>query len=409
MLDDVNPPPNSPNTLRWLAAAVLAASSGWLACTLDTRGELEVVAAAGAEADASAAIGGAGGTAGQGGSLQQGGSGGLGGSPEAGGAGGQPNGGAGGSSAGSGGAPLAEDCANGVDDNGDGLKDCEDPACKAGFVCVPIPPSEWGPVGFVRDRAPAAPSTDCGAYAPADIAMFDGIEAPAGGCTCGCAAPAGGVCQVGATLFQYATCSGGAAQQPNGCYDFSKNGWVIGSVSTLKPTLSTAGVCAASASGSPQAPAWKSAVDLCTVVVAGAGCGDSHMCVPRPPAPLGPAACVQRAGTVDCPDGYPQQRILYDAMQDNRTCAVGSCTCGSATGQVCDVSVSLYKDAGCANHAGTYKLDGYCHATGFAAGAVGSSRFTGQTTGGACTSGGAASVIGDVTPINARSMCCTSP
>src|SRR6185436_995373 len=42
------------------------------------------------------------------------------------------------------GPPPAEDCENGVDDDGDGLVDCADPDCaKLGYQCVAAVPSGW--------------------------------------------------------------------------------------------------------------------------------------------------------------------------------------------------------------------------------------------------------------------------
>lgn len=51
---------------------------------------------------------------------------------------------------GGGGATGVEDCANGDDDDGDGLTDCADPDCGAvGYACVAAPPSGWsGPVAI---------------------------------------------------------------------------------------------------------------------------------------------------------------------------------------------------------------------------------------------------------------------
>src|SRR5207253_611948 len=47
-----------------------------------------------------------------------------------------------GSTTGTGGAAVEQDCTNGLDDDGDGSTDCEDPDC-SDFSCVPAPPAGW--------------------------------------------------------------------------------------------------------------------------------------------------------------------------------------------------------------------------------------------------------------------------
>lgn len=42
-----------------------------------------------------------------------------------------------------------ENCFNGIDDDANGLADCDDPACNALVACVPAVPSGWqGPVAI---------------------------------------------------------------------------------------------------------------------------------------------------------------------------------------------------------------------------------------------------------------------
>jgi hypothetical protein len=379
--------------MRWLppVAAVLSGlAAAWSpSCTLQTHGELEVPGGVGLDASA--------GAAGHGGALFTGGAGG-------GAAGTNPGG-----NSGAAGAAGPENCVNGVDDNQDGLVDCEDPKCTPNHICVPAPPAGWSSVSFQRDRAPNTQPTSCGDLQPSGTALFKGINAPAGGCSCGCGTASGGQCTGGVTLWQYGNCGGGPAQQPNGCYDIHLNGWTIGGVETTQPYVSTAGTCSAAASGAPQPASWNKTLDLCKVTDVGAGCGAGNVCVPRPAAPFDNLACVEQSGKVDCPAGYPQQTLYWEQFNDNRICSPTGCSCGAAAGQVCDFKVELYTAWKCDNAVvGTYPLDGQCHATGFGNGYIGSTKIVGNIKGGSCEASGAPSITGAVNPTGAHSVCCNA-
>src|SRR5262249_31310533 len=94
----------------------------------------------------------------------------------------------------------AENCLNGVDDDGDGAVDCDDPDCSAGgFACAEAAPDGWsGPVIF--GRADGASMLACPAPWREDVA------APAcSACMCD---PGGAACSSPATTFYSSQCSG---------------------------------------------------------------------------------------------------------------------------------------------------------------------------------------------------------
>jgi len=70
------------------------------------------------------------------------------------------------------------DCANGLDDDGDGAVDCDDPDCAGGYPCVSVPPYGM-PFPYESD---CANGLDDDGDGNADCADQDCLEAP--GCPC---------------------------------------------------------------------------------------------------------------------------------------------------------------------------------------------------------------------------------
>src|SRR5262245_29671494 len=94
---------------------------------------------------------------------------------------------------------ATEDCTNGVDDDGDGAVDCEDPDCAgAAFTCVAPAPADWnGPAIFgqtVGDHALACATP-----------WTKKVDAP----TCTACSCSGGTCGTPSSSFSDGSCSGG--------------------------------------------------------------------------------------------------------------------------------------------------------------------------------------------------------
>src|SRR5262249_44260713 len=90
--------------------------------------------------------------------------------------------------------PAVENCTNGVDDNGNGLVDCADPACQPGYECLPAPAAGWT-VARVDTGASnsAAPPCPTGYGSPSTLGS--GFAVPSPGCTtCSCDSPTNGTC-----------------------------------------------------------------------------------------------------------------------------------------------------------------------------------------------------------------------
>ncbi|MBI5479962.1 MAG: hypothetical protein HY906_13940, partial [Deltaproteobacteria bacterium] len=101
---------------------------------------------------------------------------------------------------------ATEDCMNGIDDNGDGLVDCDDPQCQAAYQCVPVAPDGWAEVGWVDpDGFPTCPPE-----LPKVLTIYDAADlvAPPAGCGCACGAPSGAKCATHMTCYYNGFCDG---------------------------------------------------------------------------------------------------------------------------------------------------------------------------------------------------------
>ena len=81
----------------------------------------------------------------------------------------------------------SEICDDGLDNDCNGLADCDDPACTSGFACTAADvPAGWSLVAYAtaRDACPA------GFGAPADLEEYAGLGPATCGCTCTTIAPA---------------------------------------------------------------------------------------------------------------------------------------------------------------------------------------------------------------------------
>ena len=74
----------------------------------------------------------------------------------------------------------AEICDDGLDNDCNGLTDCEDPAC-GGFACVTPAPDTWQLVAFVAAAPPACPT---GYTAPTDLKVLSGSAMHTCPCSC---------------------------------------------------------------------------------------------------------------------------------------------------------------------------------------------------------------------------------
>jgi hypothetical protein len=184
---------------------------------------------------------------------------------------------------------AAENCFDGIDNNGDGLVDCADPLCAGQAVCAPAVPAGWQGHVELFDGAQA--------NAPGCILPWNGGElvagnasptgAPAACSACTCGAPSGGKCA------------------PSG-----------GKATTTAVTFASYGL----------------ACDNTHETVA-MGCS-AQSCSPLPAPAFRPGLCIHEAGNVACPAGaFSERHVYFASVLDTRGCA--PCACGAPAGNAC--------------------------------------------------------------------------
>lgn len=281
------------------------------------------------------------------------------------------------SSSGTGGTAPTEDCLNGVDDNDDGLVDCEDLECQAGYECVDPIPAGWEAGGYLGVYAgdSSQPEPECPANMPAPAYLgHKALSYDDASCTpCGCEAPAGQDCEIvqdynsGVSGIQgmqvsNAPCGQAATQiyeltVPNpwagACFHMDGrpggqtcNGAPCNMSVTVQGAEASGGTCK-SKGGVPQKlpPAWQTSVKACQVTQQGKGCAAPQVCAPKPPSLFKSHVCIQRTGDVSCPSGaaFSKKDVFYTAYQDSRDCT--GCACGAASKGTCQFPIFLYSDS----------------------------------------------------------------
>jgi hypothetical protein len=238
----------------------------------------------------------------------------------------------------------AEDCLNGVDDDGDNKVDCEDDDCEqGGYQCVANAPAGWGgPYAYYSGDAPA----------PACPSAFPTLTASGGlnlkyaeaSCpVCSCAPPVGAKCQARVVFQNDPSCYQGGNIPVDGCTDLPPS-----SSDRIKKDEVVVGSCDPVAAGNETiAPfLWDVNRVICGAAEVGAGCSDESVCAGKPPLPFGSRHCIARAGAHACPTPFAQGFELYGGTQDTRSCS--ACTCDGPKGFLCSSTVTKYTEKGCA-------------------------------------------------------------
>lgn len=241
-----------------------------------------------------------------------------------GGIGGEQSGGAGGS--------KPENCINGVDDDGDGLVDCDDQTDCADYLCTAMPMGDYVVLGDAQGGCPAGYTPD---------AVYD--------CTkCGC----GVSCKFTVDLYNAGMSCGGSPVQT---FDFDP---ALGSCKNINPDLSTEGggfgFKASPLAGTDQCKV--NAADTRRTICRPAGVGScasgTKVCVPIPPAQE--ISCVVTADA--CAPPFLKETTVHEGASES-TCG---CSCGgmaNCTGW----TITQYKDQDdCGGHSHNGKSDGSC-------------------------------------------------
>jgi hypothetical protein len=315
-------------------------------------------------------------------------------------------------------ATVETSCLDGLDNDCNGLIDCADPACTAGYSCVPSPSGAFGGFGLYGDGR----SSPC----PTGYRQADTFEAPvflpATCAPCTCTAE-GASC--GSAVI---SCNSGATCDPDGgatavsvasCVDLD-GGLAIDPTTSCALGIPTAipGSCTSAGGAATLAPVTFGQLSrVCTAVAPqSGGCAAGAVCLANPPSGFH-GACVfdETDGTALCPTGYPHAHVTTPnetSFADSRGCT--SCSCIGPAGAACAGSATLYPAAECGDDAGAeggapiaLPADGTCH-PGISAGSevIASSALDAAVVSqGSCAPSGG-QPTGAVTPKNQTVYCC---
>jgi len=219
------------------------------------------------------------------------------------------------------------DCLDGIDNNGDGQIDCDDPTC-GDVECVPAVPAgdELGLLDPAGCSDPGFPTAE---------AQHQGLSQPScKGCGCG----VNHTCRVTGRLYSGApNCSGSATAIP-ATFAGSNGDCAVVPVRVYEgvvidpPVLVKAG-CVGSGTATVDDPTFSRNTSFCAArrVSTGSCHGDAtKVCAPKPKAPAA-KMCVRVPGTgAGCPPGYSSgsSEVYYSGAQ-KATC--GACTCDPAS------------------------------------------------------------------------------
>jgi hypothetical protein len=315
------------------------------------------------------------------------------------------------------------------------------------FKCVPtMPPAGWTGYFALYD-GPAAQFSGCGTMFP--MMKYTGnnqIMAPPATCPCNCGNPTGGTCQIPPVAISDAACGQAgfcscpvtppAGYTENTCFNFpvpmmagkfyecggTTCGQQMGSTSCNTGTMNctvSAKVGTSTVSGSSCTPSatmpmkppvmWGSLGDACGGAQPGKGCTDtSATCMPIPTAPFHSGICIMQAGMQQCPAGmFTDTHVFYSATNDTRGCT--ACMCGTATGDTCTVTWTLYSDTAFPPACEMQELmmgSGTCSAfSGNPSITSAKATITSPPSGGTCTPING-QPTGTVTPTNPTTFCC---
>jgi hypothetical protein len=217
----------------------------------------------------------------------------------------------------------AEDCFNGIDDDCNGLTDCEDPACNAIAECVPNAPN----VAF-GVHVPTGTACPAG-YTGGGPVLAQGLQS-SGSCS-GCTCTGFTVCGSVVRELAAGTCPGTEITNrivwSNQCISLP-----FTTTNVHVDALQLQSTCGAA--GTPMVPpaSWTTETQFCRGG-AGLGCSPGSVCVHK-----ATQHCVLHDGTTSCAAGYSPESggTWYTSVTDNRSCGA-SCSCGS-TGGSCGTS-----------------------------------------------------------------------
>ncbi len=259
---------------------------------------------------------------------------------------------------------TVEDCTNGVDDNCDGLVDCEDPQCSgaaAGFSCSVLPTEPgWTIVAYDATGRPACPDNFASPASDVVISASGASDT----CNCNCTNTAPATCQgqwAWTTKGDTPACGtpptsgingvdNGACQNSSGTDNLNATFYFIGAANGVH---TQAGSCSAASSVASAPPVQSVLGETCALPKAGTGCSLGAACAPN--VPTGFQRCAVSTTATQCPNGLIQTTVAT-SISDTRMC--GGCACGTVD-LACNVTgMQFWEFQGC--NGGVYDMNTSC-------------------------------------------------
>lgn len=241
------------------------------------------------------------------------------------------------------------DCLDGLDNNGDGKIDCDDPTCTT-VSCVAAP-GTGNELGLMNQSTCGA--TGYGIKEPQN----QGLSMPScSGCSCSSSL----VCTEAVRLYfsNDSTCA------TNNYVGYNVKSYALGAPGFCVPVNNTtyydyylnnqtldSSSCSPAGTATLADPSWTTSTNFCAAGrVSKNNCGgdSAKVCAPNPPGSSN--LCVRVPGTSGgCPAGYTGTSSVYYSSYQKGTC--GSCAGCSQQSASCSgiAGIALYTDANCAN------------------------------------------------------------
>lgn len=254
-------------------------------------------------------------------------------------------GGSGGESASSSGMPGAENCSDGIDNDGDTLTDCADTMdCGEWYSCNAAPPAGWTYVHIRRLD-----------YGTALVPCADGrdperfFQEPEKSSCSSCNCQVVGDCSSTISCFSDLGCLGSSGNRTlttEGQCSALMGGVTLqsckiegtGNVPAMATCTATGGVASA---GDP----FGKEIHVCPAAVDAEGCG-GQTCLGALKMPYENRLCVMQAGADTCPEGFTENHSTFGSYTDTRACS--PCACDSTQIKCAGpTTVNLWGDAIC--------------------------------------------------------------
>jgi hypothetical protein len=232
------------------------------------------------------------------------------------------------------------DCLDGIDNNGDGLADCQDPTCTAEVTCVTAVPNA-SQLGVLNPG-------DCPNGYANPVKQLTNINPVCSGCSCfsllSCSADvnfAPAACGQGPATV-HTTQTGQTPAMLSSCDPVATGSFQSAFISNVKVVSRS---CTAGDTATPN-PTFDS-TNFCAAARTSATCADAqHVCAPRPPSAT--AVCARTEGVGSCPAGFPSQsaKTYYAGFKVTGACQPCS-TCTPGNSASCLPGARVYNDWGC--------------------------------------------------------------